>query len=387
MSGRLLLSDYAGHPFTMELATALQERGELVTYTYCAAALTPKGLAVHHLDMVPVSEGLTFEKYRPWKRLWSEIRYGLSLSRVVWSKRPTTHVVCNMPVVSATIVWLLSLPLRVRFIVWFQDVQSGLAASSLGHTWQSRALSALETFVLRRASRLIAISSELADEADRRGVSPQKIRVMENWAPVEKLPVLDRDTQWLRETRITSRPLFVYSGTLARKHDPSLLLDLAQAVQSLGGHVGVVSEGEGADYVKDAIHRGIAPPNISVFPYQPFDRLAEVLASADVLVVILEPEAGRFSVPSKTLSYLCASRAILASMPATNSAALLLTSRSHAGVVAEPDDRNGFISLAVHLASDGALRNRLGGAGRAYAERHFTESAVVGNFLDQIDGA
>ena len=73
-----------------------------------------------------------------------------------------------------------------------------------------------------------------------------------------------------------------------------------------------------------------------MLPYQPFDRLPEVLASADVLVVILEPEAGRFSVPSKTLSYLCAGRAVLGSMPATNPAARLLTERASPGSSPSP---------------------------------------------------
>lgn len=384
MSDRILLSDYAGHPFTTELAAALTQRGEAITYTFCAATVTPKGLAESDLDAIGISEGLVFEKYRPFRRLWSEARYGVSLARVVWARRPTTHVVCNMPLVSATIVWLLSLPLRVRFIVWFQDVQSGLAASSLGRGWMSRALSALESFVLRRAAQVIAISPELAEEATRRGVSPQRVGVLENWAPIEKLPVLDRETQWRREANLTARPLFVYSGTLARKHDPSLLVELAAAVDGLGGHVVVVTEGEGADYISGAIDRGTAPRNITVLPYQPFDRLPEVLASADVLVVILEPEAGRFSVPSKTLSYLCAGRPILASLPAKNSAAQLLTARAHAGVVAEPSDRAGFISFAIRLASDEALRDQLGAAGRTFAETHFAEATVAKNFLDQL---
>ena len=146
----------------------------------------------------------------------------------------------------------------------------------------------------------------------------------------------------------------------------------------------MTTEGEGADYLDDAIRRGVAPPNITVLPYQPFDRLPEVLASADVLVVILEPEASQFSVPSKTLSYLCANRAILASIPASNPAARLLSSRSHAGVVAEPSDRSRFISLALQLASDAALRTQLGDAGREFAESNFVEAAVVDRFLNQI---
>ena len=380
----LLLSDFGGHPFTTELANCLARRGTCITYTYCPSTISPKGLAGAELDAVPVAAGMVFEKYRPAGRIWSEVRYGLALARVVWSRRPDTHVVCNMPLVSALVVWLLSIPLRVRFVVWFQDVQSGLAATSLGDGWMSRALSLLETFVLRRAAHVIAISPELAEEAIRRGVASGRVSVMENWAPIERLPMLDPDTSWLREIARTTRPLFVYSGTLARKHEPSLLLDLARSIGGIGGHLIVVTEGEGADVLRDAIDRDGTTENLTLLPYQPFDRLPEVLASADVLVVILEQEAGRFSVPSKTLSYLCAGRAVLGSIASSNAAARLLTSRADAGLVAEPGDRQAFCTLAVQLAVDDELRRRLGANGRRFAEANFSEDATADAFLAHL---
>lgn len=381
MKNSILLSDYAGHPFTTELARTLTRRGERITYSYCAGTVSPKGMAGDHLDAVGVSPGLTFEKYRPWTRLTSEVRYGLALSALVWRRRPDVHVVCNMPLVTAAVVWLLSLPLRIRSVVWFQDVQSGLAAGSLGDGWMTRCLSSLETFVLRRASRVIAISQELMIEAELRGVDHERIRRLENWAPVEAIPVLARETAWASEHGLTARPLFVYAGTLGRKHDPSLLVDLAAALQADGGHVVVVSEGEGADLIAGQLQRGAAPNNISVLPYQPFDRLPEVLATADVLVVVLETDAGRYSVPSKTLSYLCARRPILASMPLDNDAAHLLTERAGAGLVAAPDNREQFLAHARQLARDRALREQLGDGGRRYAEAHFDEHAVAERFL------
>ena len=45
-------------------------------------------------------------------------------------------------------------------------------------------------------------------------------------------------------------------------------------------------------------------------------------------------EAGAFSVPSKTLTYLCAARPILAAVPPQNAAAHLVTSRAGALVYA-----------------------------------------------------
>lgn len=379
----ILLSDYAGHPFTTELARSLASRGEHIAYTYCAGTVSPKGHVGGGLDVIAVAPGLTFEKYRPWRRLWSESRYGFALASVVWRRRPSVHVVCNMPLVTAAIVWLISIPLRVKFVVWFQDVQSGLAAGSLRNGWMIRALSSLETFVLRRAWRVLAISPELVIEAERCGVASHRVRFLENWAPLEKLPMLSADTAWGAELGLDRRPLFVYAGTLGRKHDPSLLVDLAAALQADGGHVVVVSEGEGADFIAGAVEDGSAPTNITVLAYQPFVRLPEVLATADVLVVLLDAHASRYSVPSKTLSYLCAGRPLLASMPLDNAAARIVA-EAGAGLVADAQDRELFLELARQLAEDEHLRTQLGASGRRYAETHFAEKVVVDRFLRQL---
>jgi glycosyltransferase involved in cell wall biosynthesis len=380
----LLISDFAGHPFTWELADALSARDRKVAYSYCAAVVTPKGSFEGNTQVIPVGAGARFERYQPLRRVLSEVRYGMGLVRAVCSIRPTVHVLCNMPIISGLIASVGASLVGARTVVWFQDVQSGLASGSLSRRWMTIAFSAAETLLLRCASGVIAISPELASEAERRGVRPDRVGVLPNWAPVEKMPTWDRDTPWLREQAIAARPLFVYSGTLGLKHDASLLVDLADAIHGLGGHVLVVSEGPGADWL-DVVRTQEDVENISVLPYQPFDRLPEVLASADVLVVLLDPSAGRYSVPSKTLSYLCAGRAILASVPADNSIARLVRDESGAGVVVRPDERDAFLREAVALATDPGLRATLGEAGRQYASSNFAEDVVITAFEQQLD--
>ena len=66
--------------------------------------------------------------------------------------------------------------------------------------------------------------------------------------------------------------------------------------------------------------------NLTTLPLQTFGVYAEVLGSADVLVGMIEPDAGRFSVPSKILSYLCACRPIVLSAPLDNLAATIIDS-------------------------------------------------------------
>lgn len=57
----------------------------------------------------------------------------------------------------------------------------------------------------------------------------------------------------------------------------------------------IAAEGTGADFLR----RQRLPANALLLPLQPAGRPPEVLASADVLVALLDADAGVFSVPSK----------------------------------------------------------------------------------------
>ncbi len=204
--------------------------------------------------------------------------------------------------------------------------------------------------------------------------------MIENWAPVEALPVRPRRNRWAVEHGLDRRPVLLYAGTLAKKHRAELLLTLAQRVRSRGAAVVVVSEGEGADLLAAQQAASSDIDNLVVMPYQPFERLPDVLATADVLLVVLQRNASRFSVPSKTLSYLCAGRPILASMPADNPAARIIAERAAAGIVVEPDDDEGFCVAAEKMLSEPEVWARAGDSGREYAERHFARDLVADRF-------
>jgi colanic acid biosynthesis glycosyl transferase WcaI len=378
----ILISDYVGHAFTSELTTALRARHGLdVLYAYCASVTSPKGRLQPSDTVIPVSSGPTFEKYKLWRRAVSELRYGLNTVGTMCRIRPRMHVVCNMPLGTLLLIWLAGIPLRTRLVVWFQDAQSGLAQGALGQGIVARTLATLEGFLLRRAHVVVAISDELAAEARRQGVSSDRVVTIENWAPIESLPVLERGTCWAHQHGLTGGPILLYSGTLGKKHRPDVLASLARSTAHVGVTVVVVSEGEGATWLAEEKRANTDLDNLTVLPYQPFERLPEVLASADVLLALLEPTAGRFSVPSKVLSYLCSARPVLASMPPSNTAARILTDRAQAGVVVEPGDVNGFCKAALDLLADDRRRNEMGAAGRAYAESHFSEDVVLQRFL------
>jgi glycosyltransferase involved in cell wall biosynthesis len=160
-----------------------------------------------------------------------------------------------------------------------------------------------------------------------------------------------------------------------------MLVSLARAVRDHAAKVVVVTEGEGAEVLADALGSDPDLP-LLVLPYQPFELMPEMLATADVLLALLQASASPFSVPSKTLSYLCAGRPVVASMPRTNLAARIIVDEAGAGRVVDSGDAAAFVAAVLALAADSEERLRLGSSARAYAERAFDPASIRTAFLD-----
>ncbi len=90
----------------------------------------------------------------------------------------------------------------------------------------------------------------------------------------------------------------MYAGTLGRKHNPMLLVEMLEAVRARGidAYLIVVSEGVGADDLRAAT---TSRSDIKILGYQPAADVSAMLASADAVVALLEPDAAEFSVPRR----------------------------------------------------------------------------------------
>ena len=223
----------------------------------------------------------------------------------------------------------------------------------------------------KRSSKIIAITGDFAPILSKEfGVEASRISVVPNWALIEDIPSLPKDNPWSRLHSLHDKFVFLYSGTIGMKHNPALLLELARRhAENPDVRVVVVSEGIGAEWLrKEASAARLA--NLLILPYQPFADLPSVLATGDVLVGILEEEAGLFSVPSKTLSYLCAARPLLLAIPLENLAARI-TRDHNAGLTVAPADMEGFLTAAAKLYASPGLRATLARNARTYAEETF----------------
>lgn len=210
-------------------------------------------------------------------------------------------------------------------------------------------------------------------------INDAKVTTIPNWGAIKNIPEGDKDNPWARSHGLADKFVFAYSGTLGLKHNPDLLVALADKFADTPQvEVVVAASGLGLDKLKatlDKHPRG----NIRLMPLVDFAHYAEFLATADVLVAVLEKDAGRFSVPSKVLSYFCAGRAILLSAPLDNQAAKLVQDVG-AGRATAPNDVEDFLAAAEALHADPAERLEAGHRSRTYAEQNFSINGVADRF-------
>jgi colanic acid biosynthesis glycosyl transferase WcaI len=159
---------------------------------------------------------------------------------------------------------------------------------------------------------------------------------------------------------------------------PTLLVDMAEKLKVRDALVLVISEGAGADELKQGVEsRGLA--NVRVLPFQPYESYRNVLASADVLLATVSSQAGILYVPSKANSYLCAGRATVIAAPWQNLAAKTILD-SNGGIVVPADDASAMADAVGALLSDDEKRAEAGKRAREYAERTFQISEIAARF-------
>lgn len=392
---RIIVHDYSGHPFQVQLSRELARRGHAVLHQHFRGFQTPKGALVRRDDDPRgfAVEGLDldepFAKNSLLKRMRQEHEYGRRALAAARAFEPDVFVASNLPLDPLRI---LASGLRsdgCRFALWWQDIYSVAMGKFLprklplaGHLVAER-YRRLERRICQDADDIICITDDFRPVLERWGVNADKAIVVENWAPLDEIQPYTGTNAWALEHDLINRPILLYAGTLGLKHNPDLLWQAAKRVGATPGleraRVVIVSEGVGADWLRARLDVEPAVP-LTLLPFQPYERLSEVLGAASVVAAVLEPDAGVFSVPSKVLSYLAAGRAILIGAPEENLASRTVV-REDAGLVAGPHDTTDFAEAAVALLAESERCRAMGARGRAYAERAFD----IGDIADRFE--
>jgi colanic acid biosynthesis glycosyl transferase WcaI len=390
---KIFVHDYPGHAFPIQLSRELVRLGHQVVHAFASALESPRGALAERsndppgLVILPLCTGAQMDKYSFVQRVFDERRYGAVLARAVKVAAPDLFITCTTPN-DVLDMLRVQLPRSLRMIWWLQDLYSvgiksvlnrklPFAGTAIGAVYRGK-----ERRFASRADHIISITPDFVPFLKDLGVPASKITVIENWASIEDIMPLPRENDWKREQGLSGKKVILYSGTLGLKHNPALLSRAAVHFQMQKRDdvmVVVASQGLGAEFLRKEMKEHTIR-NLRVLPWQPYERLPEMLSSADILTAIIEPDAGMFSVPSKVLSFFCVGRPVVAAIPFENLAARTIE-KAKAGLLVEPGDFSGFIAQLDRLLANPVLAEVLGHNGRVYAEKTFDIKLIAKRFL------
>lgn len=389
---KIFFHDFGAYPFFFPFTEKLAERGHEVTHAYVNVltvernAASNQSLSNHRRLPLKIPGDYHRIKYSFPKRFRMEWAYGRQLRAVVEAEQPDLIISANAPTHIQAQLQAAATETGAQFIYWVQDFYSEAVRSILKQKlglpggWIGSFFRQWERRQLLRSDGVLVITDAFRAPLLAWGLSPEKIETLENWAPIESLPVLAQDNDWSQAQGLAGKFCFIYSGSMGLKHNPELLWRLAQQYKSDPDVcVVVVAEGSGADFLREKATDLNLKGTLRVLPMQAAEQVPNVLATASVLIATLEPEASAICVPSKVLTYLCARRPLLLSIPGENLAAQTVC-REQAGFAAEPSDTEGFLLAADELRHNPELCRSKGTHARVYAEKAFQIERIVDRF-------
>ncbi|MBS0252944.1 MAG: glycosyltransferase family 4 protein [Proteobacteria bacterium] len=272
-----------------------------------------------------------------------------------------------------------------NLVNWLQDIFPEVAeALTPGGSVAKAVFLPLRVFrnaSLRCAERNVAIGTSMAERLHSFGVNRERIAVIPNWSEVEAIrPIAPSQNRLRADWNLTNRFVVGYSGNLGRAHDVETMLSAIAIFAKLPAgahevHWLFIGGGAGYDRLKREAENG-GFKNISFYPYQPRNALAESLSAADVHIVSLKPELEGLIVPSKFYGIAAAGRpTIFVGCPRGEVAREIANCDCGASVAI--GDAHALVEAVNAMVRDPARRVAMGERARAMCEEKFSKTRTI----------
>lgn len=267
-------------------------------------------------------------------------------------------------------------------VVNLQDIlpEAAVHVGLIRNKFAIRVFEALEKFAYRTAHTISVITEEFADNLVGKGVPRDKITCIPNWANVNFIRPLPKEGNAFRaEHKLNDKFVVLYSGNIALTQDLKTVLKAAKLLQHIPDiEFVIVGDPQALDELRQfATAENL--DNILLLPFQEREKLPEMLAAADVGLILQKRNVISFNMPSKSLVLLASGRPIIASVPLTGTAARVVQ-QSGGGVVVKPQNPKALADAILDLYQNPEKAASLGQQGREYAVKNYSFQRVLNSY-------
>lgn len=369
-----------------DLAPALVQRGREVHVIAggCGPA-EHAGVTVHRTGGDNSVRGLRSRVASYWSYLRAARRL---ISRLA---RPGDCVVIKTdPPMLAAALTGRALAQGARVVQWVQDIYPEIAWQHAGAAWKPflLPLRCARDRAWRASAFCVPVGEDMAGLVRGRGVAPERVRVLPNWAPreMETLPSRPEVEALRSASGWDGKFVAAYSGNLGRVHEFATVLGAAAQLRDRS-EFRFVFIGTGARHgeVAAAVHHD-GLENVQLLPARPRTQLAASLGSVDAHVVTLLPGFESLVHPSKVAGALAAGKPIAFVGPLQSALAGFLRAEG-CGAVFAPGEAQALAATLSEWRAQPERHAALARAARAAYEKHFRFAHVLAAWKRLLDEA
>lgn len=298
----------------------------------------------------------------------------LSLFPALLGYRPDVILltVPGLPVcISASIV---SLIYQTPVILNLQDIlpDAAVHVGLISNPKVIKILTDLERFAYRMAKKITVIADGFTNNILAKGVPVEKIIEIPNWVDVNFIKPLPKTNNYFRSKyQLEDKFIVLYSGNIALTQGLETVIEAATYLKHINDIAIVIVGEEKALARLERYCQQCSADNVKLIPLQPRQKLPEMLAAADVGLVVQKRNVLDFNMPSKIQVLLASGCAIVASV-AVNGTASRALEKSGGGIVIPPESPQSLAEAIRQLYRDPKLVEMLGATGREYAEKNYS---------------
>ena len=259
---------------------------------------------------------------------------------------------------------------KSRHINWCHDLYPDVVPA-LGYKmpgWLLRFFKKRSRNALLSCDKVIVTGRCMAKHLSKDGLSPKQIATIPNWPDIEILDspdVVDGDGQFFKTPTVNgARPYsellkekqkfrVLYAGNIGLVHPIDTILDAAELLQNRVKDIEFVFVGDGERFDRIARERSKRElDNIRLLPYQPAEKLREVMESGDLHLVSMKDDAAGFVVPSKLYSALAVARPCIFIGPSQTETAKVIKDFKTGKIISQ-GDAEGLAEAITHYRMSG----------------------------------
>lgn len=259
----------------------------------------------------------------------------------------------------------------------------GVTLGVFRHRPVIEAVAALERFCLNHSFAVRILSESFRPGLRSLGVQDSKMALVYDWVDTDLIRPLPQSNAFAEEHGLADKFVVLYAGNLGLSQGLEHVLTVAQQLTD-HDHLRFVFVGDGAgreQIVADAERRQLR--NVQFLPFQPRDRLPEVLATASVSLAILRRGVGAGSLPSKIFSAMASGRPLVISLD-EGSETWKVVERAQAGLCVPPENPSELAKAILSLEQDRKMAESLGRNGRLWAEENHSSHSAAAKFEDLL---